>query len=349
MGPFLFVLGLGIFMVLVLGWGFKHLPGEEWQMAAAVPLRKNGNGSWQGLNLTWYGLLSAAACAFSVAVLLILAGGAGIPMSALLILTVLLLAVTIPASKIVARIVEKKQATLTVGGAVFVGTITGPFIILLVNQTAGRLMGFYVDVFVMLAAVSIAYAYGESLGRLACLSFGCCYGKPLKECAPFTRRLFSKWYVVFTGKTKKIAYASGLDGEKMIPIQMMTSMVYGVSALLGTWLYLEGFIRAAFLETLIITQAWRVISEFFRADFRGELKFSMYQYMALGAIAYSCALAVLLPLGLVTMDLGTGIKSIWDPGILLFIQLVWLAGVWHSGRSTVTDAEIRFNVVRDKI
>ncbi len=66
---------------------------------------------------------------------MILAASAGVPLSALVLLTVLLLAVTIPASKAVARIVEKKKATLTVGGAVFAGVVAAPWIIMLVNAT----------------------------------------------------------------------------------------------------------------------------------------------------------------------------------------------------------------------
>ncbi len=349
MESFLFVAGLGLFMGLVLRWGFLNLPKEKWQMAAAVPLRKNGQGAWQGLNLTWYGIFSANAYAFSVVIFLILAVSAGIPLPALVVLTVLLLAVTVPASRIVARVVEKKPATLTVGGAVFAGTVAAPWLIILVNQTLGRFMDFRVPIPVLLAAISIAYAYGESLGRLACLSFGCCYGKPLKDCSSFTRNLFARFHIVFTGKTKKISYADGLDGEKMIPIQMITSVIYAISALAGTWLFLEGFVRTALMETLLVTQVWRVVSEFFRADFRGELKFSMYQIMALGTIAYAGAVILIFPGTGPGADLSLGLSALWNPGILVFIQMVWLVGFLHSGRSSVTDSDIVFKVVRDKI
>nr|WP_022667349.1 prolipoprotein diacylglyceryl transferase family protein [Desulfospira joergensenii] len=344
-----FVLGLGLFLGLVLCWGFRNLPEERWQMVAALPRKKREHGSWQGLNLTWYGLLSANAYAFSVVILLVLAVSAGIPLAALVILTALFLAVTVPSSRIVAGMVEKKKATLTVGGAVFVGTVIAPWLILLINQTLGRYMDFSISVPVLLAAISIAYTFGESLGRLACLSFGCCYGKPLKECSGLTRRLFSRFYIVFTGKTKKISYASGLDGERMIPIQMITSVIYGVSALAGTWLFLEGFPRAALMETLFVTQIWRVGSEFFRADFRGELKFSIYQIMALATIAYGSMVVWIFPQSPLSTDLGLGLKALWNPGILLFVQTVWGIGFFHSGRSSVTDSKIFFNVVRDKI
>ncbi len=54
-----------------------------------------------------------------------------------------------------------------------------------------------------MAVLSIGYTFGESLGRLACLSFGCCYGKPLSQCSEQIRNLFEHFNVVFTGETKK--------------------------------------------------------------------------------------------------------------------------------------------------
>ena len=59
-----------------------------------------------------------------------------------------------------------------------------------------------------MGAIFIAYAFGEGIGRLACISFGCCYGKPLSECNPLIERIFQRWNFAFQGKTKKIAYAS---------------------------------------------------------------------------------------------------------------------------------------------
>jgi hypothetical protein len=100
-----FVVGLGVLIGIVLNWGFKTLPKEKWQMVAAFPLEKMDQGRWRGLNLTWYGLLSANAYTFGVVMVVILAASAGMPISVLVLLTVLLLAVTIPASKGVARIV----------------------------------------------------------------------------------------------------------------------------------------------------------------------------------------------------------------------------------------------------
>ena len=345
-----FITGLGLLISLILGWGFFTLPKERWQMVAALPVKKCGHGQWKGLNLTWYGLLSANAYTLGVVMAIVLAASARIPMSVLVLITVLLLAVTIPASKIIARIVEKKSGTFTVGGAVFAGAVTAPWIITLVNQTLGTVQGFHVPVAVMMACVSIGYTFGESLGRLACLSFGCCYGKPLCQCSSRTRKLFSRFYVVFTGKTKKVSYASGMDGEKMIPIQMITAVLYALSGLAGTWLFLEGMVGAALIETMLVTQVWRVVSEFYRADYRGDRKFSMYQIMALAAIAYVGVMLLMVPrAGEAVIDLGAGIWSLWHPGMILFVQAVWLVSFLHCGRSSVTDSRIAFHVVEENI
>nr|WP_320015177.1 prolipoprotein diacylglyceryl transferase family protein [uncultured Desulfobacter sp.] len=349
MAAIFFVVGLGLLIGIVLRWGFKTLPKEKWQMVAVFPLEKMDQGQWRGMNLTWYGLLSANAYTFGVIMVVILAASAGVPISVLVLLTVLLLAVTIPASKIVARIVEKKKATLTIGGAVFAGVVTAPWIIMLVNVTLGTAFKFHVPVAVMMAVLSIGYTFGESLGRLACLSFGCCYGKPLSQCTAHTRKLFERFNVVFTGETKKVAYASGLAGEKMIPIQIITAVIYAISGLAGTLLFLQGFAGIALMETLVVTQVWRVVSEFFRADFRGQRKFSMYQIMALAAIVYTIALLGFFPDPELTVSLDQGFKALWHPGMILFFQGVWVVSFLHSGRSTVTASKIFFHVVKDNI
>jgi prolipoprotein diacylglyceryltransferase len=74
-----------------------------------------------------------------------------------------------------------------------------------------------IPVMAALAAVMIVSGMGEGLGRIACISFGCCYGKPLAKVHPTVRRIFDKWNFVFSGKMKKISYASGMEGEEVVP------------------------------------------------------------------------------------------------------------------------------------
>jgi hypothetical protein len=349
MDQLVFLSILAVLILITILWGFKTLPKEKWQIMAVLPKEKTLHGKWEGLNLTYYGLLCANAYTFAVIIFFILGASARIPLSELGLLILAMLGLCMPASKIMARLVEKKKGTLTVGGAVFIGILAGPWLVYLTNLTLGRAFGFDVNVTVFLSALCVAYAYGEGLGRLACISFGCCYGKPLHQCSPFIQRLFSGFYLVFSGKTKKIAYASGLEGEKVIPVQIMTASLYSVAALFGTWLFLNGYYGAAFLETLIVTQVWRFVSEFFRADFRGGLKITPYQLMALGGIAYSLIVVLMFPAPEDLPRLRPGLNALWNPWMIFLIESIWVAAFVHTGRSVVTGAEISFHVNESKI
>jgi prolipoprotein diacylglyceryltransferase len=246
--------------------------------------------------------------------------------------------------------VERKKHTFTVGGAFFAGLIAAPAAILLVNEFIGRPMGFEIPVLSMLAGIAIAYAMGEGVGRLACISFGCCYGKPLSACPPWMARLFARRHFVFSGETKKIAYAHHLQGQEVIPIQAMTAILYGASGLLGCYLILEGLAGYALIEALVVTQGWRTISEFFRADYRGTGRITAYQIMALTSMFFAFFLFFLLPEnGRRLPDLTAGLQSFWDPAIILGLGVLWMGSFLYTGRSRVTGAIVQVNVQAERI
>jgi hypothetical protein len=256
----------------------------------------------------------------------------------------------VPASKIIAKVVEKKPQTRTIGGASFLGIIIAPWVVWLIDTTLGSWLGFHTPVVIVLAALFISYAFGEGIGRLACISFGCCYGKPLSQSHPLLQKIFQKQHFVFSGATKKIAYTHGLDGEKVIPIQGVTAVIYCGAGLVGTYLFLQGFYLAAFMVTLVTTQLWRPISELFRADYRGEAKISAYQVMGVVSIIYSLVVTFLFPLPATqTLNVITGLRSLWDPAIIIFLQSVWVMVFLFTGRSRVTGARMLFHVVKDRI
>lgn len=344
-----FISIIAILILVTIFWGFKTLPKEKWQIMAVLPRGKNLHGKWNGLNLTYYGLLSANAYTFATIMFFILGASAGIPISGLCVLILAILGVCMPASKIIARIVEKKNGTLTVGGAVFTGTLLTPWLVHFANLTLGRVFDFHINATVFMSAVCVSYAYGEGLGRLACISFGCCYGKPLHQCSMPIQKFFSRFNLVFSGKTKKISYASGLEGEKVIPVQIITAVLYSVTALLGTWLFLNGYFAAALLESLAVTQVWRFVSEFFRADFRGRLKVTPYQLMSLGAMMYALGVVFLFPEPEILPLLHHGLGALWNPWMILLIEFIWMIAFLHTGRSMVTGAEISFHVNESKI
>src|SRR5262245_17123564 len=132
----LFVAILAVVSLMLFWWGVRVLPGERWQVAATVPVARTGEG-WRGVNLTWYGILSANAYLAAVAIMLVLLGAVRVPLAGTLSVVVGLLVVCVPASSVVARIVEKKANTLTVGGAVFVGIVVAPFVVAATNHAFG--------------------------------------------------------------------------------------------------------------------------------------------------------------------------------------------------------------------
>lgn len=346
----IFILTLTLVLFALFYWGFKTLPGESWQFLGCIPVGKREDGSWNAINLTYYGFFNALAYCLAAAFFFLLMGSVNVPFIAASLVLIIVLGICVPASKIIAILVEGKRHTFTVGGAFFAGLFAAPAAILFVHAVIGQKLGFDLPPLNTLAAISAAYAMGEGVGRLACISFGCCYGKPLSACHPLFQRLFSRIHFVFSGETKKIAYAHRLDGQKVIPIQALTAVINCASSLMGCYLFLEGFAAQALASTVAITQGWRFVSEFFRADDRGAGILSTYQIMALLSVLFAIFLFFLLPdSGPKRPDLWLGMGSLWDPLVLLSLGGLWLGSFIYTGRSRVTDAVVRFYVVKEKI
>lgn len=342
-----------------LGWGFIYLPQERWQMLASIPLRRTHEGHWQGVNLTFYGLLTANAYLFSTAMLLFLLSSVNVSLFPLLALALCLLGVCVPASSLVARWVEGKAHTFTVGGAVFIGILTAPWIIVGINRISASMHNTEpLPLLPCLAAMSIAYTYGEGFGRLACISFGCCYGKSVCTCPPLFQHLFSRFNLVFEGTTKKVSYAGNLEGQPLVPIQFITAVLYIATALGATLLFLYAHFLAAFLLAGMVTQSWRIISEILRADYRGEQKFSAYQWMGLVSIGYILFTGVLTATangwansitGNINADIVAGLNVFWNPLVLITLQLLWWVMFLYTGCSSVTGSSVSFHVKRERV
>lgn len=341
---YLGIIAFGAVLFAFIAWGGRNLPGERWQMLASVPVARNADGSWRGVNLTWYGALSALAYTLATAVAVTLLASVGMGLGGLCLMVGGMLGLCIPASKIVARLVEGKRNTLTVGGAVFVGIVVAPFVAWAVVGATGS-----GAVLPALAALSVAYAVGEGVGRMACLSFGCCYGRPVDTLPEPWRGLFGKWHVVFHGPTKKAAYAHNLCGRPLVPVQLMTAFLYCGAACLGMAFFAAGRFSAAMILPLVTTQVWRVVSEFFRADYRGERKISAYQIMAGLGVLYGLVPALALGAPGLEADLGRGAAALWSVPVLLLLQGVFVAVFLYTGRSSVTDSSVRFAVKAGEI
>ena len=349
MADLLFLSIFSILLALLLVWGFVHLPRERWQMLAVIPLKKYGNGQWQGANLTYYGFFIATGQLFAVSLLLVLVGAAGISMVGTAVAIVALLAVCLPAARIIASIVEKKHHTFTVGGASFVGILFAPWLVILVQKSLNAYFPCFLPVLPVLAAMAVAYTLGEGLGRLGCISFGCCYGKRLGDCHPLLQRLFARSYVIFEGPTKKAIYEGSLSGEPLVPIQAITCVISCLTALTGTALFLAGWYGTAFLLCLVVTQVWRILSETLRADFRGFSKISAYQKMAGLAVCYVIAISLSFPaVDLAAPSIGQGLRLLWHPEVIIGLQILWLIFFLVFGRSMVTSATLSFELLTDR-
>jgi hypothetical protein len=345
-----FVLSLAAVYVGFALWAFKQLPHEGWQILASVPIMKDSTGRWHGLNFTYYGLLTANALLLAGALLIVLLGSLKVATGVTLTLVLILLLICLPAAKWVARLVEGKDYTFTVAGAFFVGIFVTPLALRIFNIMLHQAGLYEVSVLPALAAFTIVSGFGEGLGRVACISFGCCYGKPLSQVHPLIQMVFNRWNFVFSGKMKKIAYASGMDGTQVVPVQALTSVLYVAVSLFSTLLFLKRHYVLAFVLTMVVTQAWRALSEVLRADHRGWGKVSAYQVMAILAIIYSVVLAVTLDSGqYVTTNLPSGINALWQPEVVVFLQGLWVIVFVFFGRSMVTGAEISFHLYEDRI
>ena len=344
------VIGLGLGLAALLWWGCRHLPAERWQILAAVPLAKQSDGSWRGMNLTYYGLLTAAGVVLSASLLLFMLGAVGVSALGTLVFGLPLISVSAPAARFMARVVEKKRFTFTVAGAFFVGLLAAPWLALGARAALGDSFGASFPVLPALAALAVAYVFGEGLGRMACLSFGCCYGKPLESLSPRLRSLLEPMALTFTGATKKIAYESGLAGRKVVPIQAMSAAVNLATGLAGLSLFLSAHYAAALLVAVGVSQPWRVLAETLRADHRGGGRLTAYQWMALSALPYCLLVLWLLPAApLPIPSLGAGLAVLWSPWVLLGLQAMGVGALIYTGRSRVTAATVKFHVVQENI
>lgn len=339
--------GAALFFAALFAWGFRVLPREEWQFLAVAPVKRLSNSVWDGLNLTWYGFFNALAQVIALFFFLVLTASSGIPPKTAVVAIVLLMSVAIPSSRLLARLIEKKPATATVSGGFFMGLIFAPAAVFLARILTGTeaLVAFLP----FFSAMAIAYAFGEGVGRLGCLSFGCCYGRPLSDDPRSLDRFVRPFGLVFTGKTKKISYASGWEGRPVWPVQTVTSIIHTVVGLAGVCLFLSGKYWLALIATISVTQIWRIVSEFLRGDYRGEGKFSVYQlFSVLAALSVILSFPFFDSVGK-PADLTAGMKAIGSLPMALFLE-AWFAFVFfQSGRSSVTGSSVKFHVKKENI
>ena len=313
-------------------------------MIASVPICKREDGAWEGLNLTFYGFFNATGTVFGIAAAVLMLAAIGVSPAVGMAFAAAVVAICVPLSRAIAAIVEKKKNTFTIAGAAFTAAMLLPPLVCFgepVLRTASNSRIYAIPV---LAAIVIAYALREAIGRLACISFGCCYGLPLRHASNLPARLFSHHHMIFHGSTKKVAYASGLENQPLVPVQALTSIVFGTSGVLGLSFFLAQRWRLAMLVPVLGTWGWRAIAETLRADHRGDSKISWYQTMSITAVAYLSLAALALPASGPVPNLGIGLSQFRFLPLVLSLQALWVFLFLYYGRSRVTAAVLTFRV-----
>jgi Prolipoprotein diacylglyceryl transferase len=342
----IFAVSLFLALNYLLRWACKTLPKEQWQFFAAVPRRKRADGFWDARNFTWYGALTSLAFLLAGGLIVIMTSSVGMKVEFVLLATVILSLISLFAARWVAQIVERIPNTHTVGGAVFVIALAIPLVLWL-----GSFLSIYFglekiignikpsDTLAMIAAIAIAYTYGEGVGRIACISFGCCYGKRVDNLTGIWYQIFSRLNFVFHGATKKISYSSALEGVAVVPIQAITAWIHIFTGSVGFWLFMKGQIAVSLLFVLVISQGWRFLSEFMRTDFRGQGRITAYQWMSLATIALAFFYVELFRASSLLgnmPDFAAGMKGLWAPGPLVVLQLLAAYVFFVTGKSSVT-------------
>lgn len=341
-----FLLGLATFIVAALAWSIRYLPTENFQVLACVPPADKEK---SGVNYTYYGFILASASVLGGMLYLILVGFAGVPVMLSLINLLAVLGICIPSAGWMARLIEHKRHSFTVGGAGFVAYLISPPMVGITSYLAG--FPTTAAILPTLAAMQVAFVFGEGLGRLGCISFGCCYGIPVSTMSGTLRNIFEKWNFVFKCPTRKACYASGFQDQKLVPIQGITSIIYSLAGFAGAAFFLHGYYITALIATTVIHQVWRVVSEFFRADYRGSFgHISKYQIMAGLCIGISLLMSIVIPITpAVVQPLTAVFANLWDPVIILSMQALWLAVFYFTGKSQVTGNKLSIHLHEDKI
>jgi hypothetical protein len=196
---------------------------------------------------------------------------------------------------------------------------------------------------IVMAATCIAYVLGEAIGRLACLSFGCCYGKPIDQCTSLQKALYSRFTETYRGRFKKISYASGLNDRPVIAVQSIACALLFSIFLVSLWLFWKGQIAASMVVSLGLSQLWRTYSEQLRADFRGRDGFTVYQAMALVGALLSVVFAWIYGGGDGTRVIASAYRG-WlaatQAEIIVASQLLAFLIVLYMGRSSVTSSRL---------
>ncbi len=328
-----FILGIS----LIILWGLKNFHKDNYQFLVVIPYKKLKDNVYRGLNITFYGIITAFSYTVSVFIFISLIKLIEFPEEGAYFLVIVILVVGFPSSKILAYLIENRKNTLTVGGAIFVSAIISvPTVFLVIVYLNLDINQYFLPI---LTSLSISATLGEGIGRLACLSFGCCYGKPMKQ----INFLPSLLKVKFNSSTKKAVYDSNYVNVELLNIQGLVVIVYTFIALSSILLFISQKYYIAFILTFIIPPLIRFFSEFLRDDHRGSTKISIYQVFSIILSLYGLFFLLLFYKRFNTV-IELNINLTYSLIDLVVLASIFFITFWHTGISKVTDSEIKFQV-----
>jgi len=343
----LFITTLSLLVFFLVYIGIRYFPSERFQFLATIPYKPLSEGKWFSLNITFYGLFNAIAYTIGSMVVAVLLLSVGVTFFEIALIMVIIFLICIPASKIIAYIIEKNKTGFTVGGAVFIGVLVSPLAIYLGLFLSSNKSNFTLLFLPIISAMAIGYIFGEGVGRIGCLSFGCCYGKSVDELkSRILKKFFSRFYTIYTGRLKKAQYASNLCNKKTVPVQSIGIILYNFTGLIGVYLFLKGNFYGALIVTVFVSQIYRFFSEFLRDDYRGEGKISPYQKMALLNVIVVLIYSVIFknngysPL----IDLNYALQKIFEIKTIIFFILIFAITFIYTGVSTATYSIVTFRL-----
>jgi phosphatidylglycerol---prolipoprotein diacylglyceryl transferase len=133
---------------------------------------------------------------------------------------------------------------------------------------------FKINLLSLLDAASLALLMGESVGRLGCSAYGCCWGKPSNS--HFVVRYYDM-------ETKVLRLNSELKGVGLIPIQIITS-IYCLAILVVSLFLIPKIHYAGYLMGMVVFfhGLGRFVIDYFRGDDLGTVlkRFSLSSFIA---------------------------------------------------------------------
>ncbi len=325
---------------------FKKLPKEKYQFLLVIPYKKINNEEWRSLNITYYGLFNALGYSLGLFLCLFNFFALGIEKLDALYNLILIFTICMPISKLIPIYVEKTKHGFTIAGALFFGIITTPISTFLVYFFQGKLNLFYDNLLPILSTMSVSFLLGESIGRLGCISFGCCYGKKVEEVNnTFLKKVFNNFNTVYYGDLKKASYASNLNGIKTVPIQAMSVLINLILSFIGQLLFLESNYTLSLVITILGNQLFRFFAEFLRADYRGSDTITIYQKMSIINIAIITLIIYIFPSNKgILLDIQRGINYVFEYKVFIAILFVFFISFFYTGISTATYSITKFKL-----